>query len=578
MKLSKKIISLASLATVASVVTPLSLTSCSSIQLEDITDLKHPTFEQYPGDITSDNADEVYTNFVLSQSRQEDVIEDFKWGMWQNWMSYFDWSQHSNLNWDEKGDNINFEGHLKSLKVGIKDLEFGTTKIAPPSTEHPATYPTVSFKMRIVVEGQTKVNNSSADFAENHTEHNVKLTCDVEYKDMLFFAYLSSRNDKTQGNGSESLAKYYQQAWFITTCSDNNMLNIHSYNQKEYHIKYNATWSDHVYRYIDGKETEQFNNGTFKGDIDSPEEMARINEYKDYSWSMQYDDELGKEIMKPGTGWDAWFNQEPQAIVANAILLDYVSWYIPDATSEEGNPDEMRAEASTMAKNIFTPISQKSIDRPYWGEDAAAQDANYLDSSMSIQLPAESKFVKALQANPNVDIHFAQGYLTTKGGKQAFNQIPYDRSSHVNCFFDEVTSKGTVESERHFIDKTMPVPEKTLPVQFSFYTDLPCRLSSNQPLGRPGQPQKIFLDLPFVVANLNGYGFDGDKCITTSGINDGLQFTIPTSINTPDGVNPFAMRFFLDGGDECILDFSNPKYSGDHQVVLPVQLENINQK
>lgn len=541
MKLTKKLIPLASVATAASIVTPLSLTSCGSISLTDITNMATPDFKQYSGQtsiVDIQSATDQYRVWCMDKDNEKDFIEDMKWGIFQNWKSYFDDFGEFDFEYQiQPGLGETYyayhDGSLKSLQFGINKISFGKVEVGQPGSEKKMTLPTLSCKMKIVVRGEIDANFSNQPKSAYYEKHQTTITADVEYKDMPFFVYSTVRSDKSVGHSSTLDPLLYQQQWFVTTCQDSSTQELQRLNPHAFDIKYNVSYTDDVTQIIGGvpsKNTDE-RRGSASGDINSATKLETLNRYKDYSWgpSLSFlDSSAMMNAGTPGAGWQAWIQNNPQALVANIVLLDNATHYFKPGQVP------LTAETGELGDNIYDAVVTRG----------GIQGEYYLPS-FGINIPA---------GTPEID----QGKIMVETGVLRNNGFePADWGK-----IKETTSDFAVDDpSRHYFNQVGP--DDPIAIQ-PMGSQNPCTVLTWAP---SLSGDKMFLSIPVKMIGFNDYSFDS---ATGRYIASNLTFNIPSNI---DGA-PTALRFtinFTDSRTEpatCLLDFSQPQMS--REIVLDI--------
>ncbi len=344
-----KFIPFATLTATSLGVVPLTtLISCgqSEIKMVDITNIDEdgPKFDRYTGEI-NDSKDAIAKFIDFAQNRYDDLVLDMQWGTWQNWMSFYNWSEFIG---EQQGyGRFEYkEPKLNSLEFGMNKPTFSKVKIAPPGTpeKYHTEYNSVSFDMRSVVDG---IATTCDDWYDNdrpcmETTHHVHLDVTTNIENLIMFAYLGQRNDKTLGLGLGLPAVAFQPVWLIVPHEDAEQQLIYSYNQHQFNIRYNAKLVDEVHEKQYDKEgnviyeREFTQSGNISGDIDRANEMEEISRYKSYAWRYEGNDGIN-DYYSPTVGWQAWFNQSPEAFIANAIIPDMGTHYLPAETTTNKN-------------------------------------------------------------------------------------------------------------------------------------------------------------------------------------------------------------------------------------------------
>lgn len=556
MKLTKKLIPLTGILGLTAIVTPLSFTSCDAgVSLEDLKKMVDPQIEKFSGDIeNSVDATKAYKRFI--EHNPEEFIKDIKWGVRQNWDSFFDWSNHTYTPTGEPGtptQKRKFQSQPYELHFGMSKPKIGSVNICAPATP-PEIYgvdvPTISFKMKTVVKAKvfSIIASEDTDISENYTEHNVTFSCEAEYKDVPFFAYLSSRNDKTNG-ASGSPASYFKQTWFITTCQDNDAQELHSLNQQAWSIDYSAKLDDEIYDVVEGKRPDQpsLRSGNVTSHIDTAAKLQVLNRFKDYSWN-NYDD--------PGQGWEAWFEQQPEAYVANAVLLDNATEYFDaEDTKQQGDAYVENSRFGLSLSNIL-PTEYQAF--------------NTVMGSVSFQLPANYRNAQIL------DVQVAPGYWNTSGQQPKFTAFSDEDLQQIR--FTESTAK-LEDSQRHYhTQDTSSIPT---PIEFQFAKGpcLPYTPISNPAIAEPIVAKQNY-NLPITIYNIDAYELDNGSGMQQKWVSDSLTFSIPQQVklnSTGENVR-LVLEFLLhikdDSGEGTLsldLDFSEPSTNRDVTFSIPTK-------
>ncbi|XQP55606.1 MAG: hypothetical protein ACOQNY_02240 [Mycoplasmoidaceae bacterium] len=575
MKLSNKFIPIITAAGLASVVTPLSLVSCTpgSVSLTDIKYMDEPDFEKCTRtDITGDDANaiatKVYKDFAVKYV--DDFMEDMKWGVSQNWDSFFEKSNHKYI-WDEDPSqpsaNRRFHGNLKELKFGMTTPTFGKVKISAPSTpeQYRKELPTISFKMKVVVKAEVSTSYGKGKDVENdYDKHTISFTCETEYKDVIFFAYLSARNDKTLGTTTGD-KDFFAQRWFITTCQDNDGQRFHELNQQPWSISFKANWSDTVKEYEDGEPSDvpaEERTGNISATIDTARKLQYWNNYKDYSWE-NYD--------SPSRGWEDWMNLEPQSLVANAILLDNATHYI-SAKAGSGQEGGYYVDNNTLALDLLGAIKNGYLEdlsgQPAQGEWGPNSTHKPYLSTVNLQLPDAAD---APLPSSTIELWETPVVKNSAGKWVELTEAQVEESAKIY----EITSDGDASSRHYHLkadDENTPKIYMTFPINQRCLSPFEME-SANRPESAI-VAAKMPYKLPVSVHNISKYQiYDPDALEQADAyLTDSLRFTIPTSIQYEGKKSPFGLQFTvkIDGADvsKPILDFSEPSTMLD--VVLDI--------
>ena len=282
MKLKNKLIPLAVVATAAAAVVPLTV-SCSNseVSVSEINNVdaalpgflpyqKNPGFLEYDESKYTEEefATQEYTAFV--KQNPQAFVDDLRWGVYQNWLSFY---ENSNFKQTFTPDALGaqtvtaleFNSDLKSLKFGATTPTFSTTEIVYPGQGQKAkhTANTVSFKMHVEIEAEVRTyrTNIGSFGSLNGTAKSVKTikaSTDVEYKNMIFFAYPAARDSKLDlaywANATATGSGEYKTTsltpnkevdtdapgWFITISSLQSSQDQYKYDFDDWGINYDS--------------------------------------------------------------------------------------------------------------------------------------------------------------------------------------------------------------------------------------------------------------------------------------------------------------------------------------------------
>lgn len=323
MKLKNKLIPLTTFATAVAAITPLTVLSSCTPSAKSIKGLTEPTFAKYEGQYGSANLTEAYSKFAKEQPGN--FKADYTWGVYQNWMSFFDNSEIDGSEVDHEGTHV-YKRNAKtnSIKFGMSTPKFSSHKIGAPGIKG-LEYPTISFKINFsidvkleVVDGYTDGVSALPDETETHT---IKFSVEAEYKNMPYFAYFAQRQNKDRFDHG---AKNATPHWWITFASESKSQYAYRYAQGlDWGIKAKGNYSDEVVTTSRkaGGETKRVKLGgklnTTINDYQSFESLAMLKNYNRAIW------------------WP-WFNPSkdmqtfPALLLANAVLMDNESYYFSD--------------------------------------------------------------------------------------------------------------------------------------------------------------------------------------------------------------------------------------------------------
>ncbi len=512
--------------TLATSIAPLALTSCGKeIALRNIPlNMDTPEFTAFSGELTSkDKVIEEYKKFA--ETRPNDFYEDMAWGTYQNWMSFFNWSNvDKQVALYDPGEGGEWEWHpfkyyseLKSLEFGMTSPTFGTIKIRPPA--HPETeaetFATASFKMRTRL--SATVTTKIWDDAAKETKHEIFFDCTTDIKNILMHAYYAQRNDKTLvGVSHEYHPDAYLSSWIITPHTDSRTQYQYQYDLQDWSIGYNARMTDKITRVYDDHTDEYTDGGTFTGVVNTPSLMDTICSYKSYDWTAIVDhytrwDENHYLVQNfdPSTGWNAWFNQSPEAYIANAIIPDIFTHYFPRGFKPTEDDENGYMETSESPSAPF----QYQTDFDY---------ANL--SGWTYQLRAPEGQVQRITMD---HYDYKLGYMSDDAN--GFVPIPDEDEDKTI----ELSELGDATEIKHY----HPADASNL-----ITIEIPV---TGKGLKTYNVSSKINLPLPIKVNNASNYILDKDvKTGDESYIMSDLLFELPTTFEGEDKENyPSAVQF-----------------------------------
>lgn len=367
MKLKTKLIPLASIATACAAITPISLTACSTAyKMTNIYGMTEPTFDQYaPGEyVTEEDATRAYIHFMEANPKY--FIEDMKWGIYQNWMSFYENSNYAITldGWYEK-----FNSKINSLNCAVTAPTFGTVKIN--TGENIEEYPTLSFKMKVDVDAEVEsAFDSSRDIT---TTHRIKASGEAKYDNMLIFAYPATRNDKTHGTNYISpesmLVDTTKPGWFITISEDATQQFKYRHNFSGWNIDYSFDFNDIITKTNSktGVSTTSYETANYDSFVDTYIELENLIDLKTYSYSDPTI--IGGE--GPNAAWKKWINQSSESVLANTVLLDCVTHYLNKCNSQcyMYVPEHLSTECISTTTNVnldgalYYPASDFTYDQ-----------------------------------------------------------------------------------------------------------------------------------------------------------------------------------------------------------------------
>lgn len=487
-------------------IAPCTLTSCGDgFKLKDITNIFEPTFKQYQG--TPETTDDIISAYKsFAEKNWDDFLADMEWSTKQNWMSFLDWSNTVfNVYYSEGGSKVGefrFDGDLVSLKFGMTKPTFGEVDIRSPGSEKTQKFATASFKMRTVVEA--KVTTEDWNDGGIYTDHHIFFDCTTDIKNILMHAYYAQRNDKTLINKARrEKPGMYSSSWIITPHTDS-PTNLHyQYDLQEYCISYSATMSDEIVRhYPDGRKDRYTDAGTYSGDIDTPNEIDTICAYKSYDWDGEIEQINENEIpdvlvnyFSPSTGWRNWFNQRPEAWIANAIVPDMFTHYF----RQDLQPEERKEDLGYLE---LTESPTASFLYGYWNNEPGQEtvENEYPAFGWTYQLTLDPESLRSMTLD---SVTYQLGQTNSAGKFVPFNEP---------LILDELGDQTGVahywhpEGEQNI---KMKIPEKPL-------ANKPRRVSS-----------KISLPITFIMQNADQYVTSEEAKSGQRNIISSLQFELP---------------------------------------------------
>lgn len=374
MKLKTKLIPLAVAATTATAIVPITLTSCSGVSVRDISSAEaaKPSFEpmdKEPKLINAEFQDQneyatnKYVKFV--KANPSAFVEDLAWGTYQNWLSFYDNSNFVVTD-DEYDDEVlvKFNSELKSLRFGASTPKFSTVDILQPGAGLDAkkTYNTVSFKMKIEVEAEVKTYQTiyDKDLGYTYTQTTsqlIKASTNVEYNNMIFFAFPGSRDNKIYGAGNavmynnnvgnydytitstagESDVDTSVPGWFITISDNsNNPAALYDYYFDDWSLSYSSDIAiEKTIQTGDEKPITGYVGGNVSKTISTSDELNRLVFMKHYASPIGGEAALLSNADQGQTSVQqnliSWFNQEEEQIIANSVLMDTMSYYLSNS-------------------------------------------------------------------------------------------------------------------------------------------------------------------------------------------------------------------------------------------------------
>lgn len=389
MKLKSKLIPILTVASAATIATPLILTSCAkTLAMDDLLlsdTAAKPTFSpiqnQDPFE-TNSEATEKYIEFIKEDPSR--WVQDAKWGIYQNWMSFFDWANY--------GDTVGkwelgfYDAKLLTLEAGVSEPTFDKVNIAKPSSRD-VEYNTISFKMKVHVVAM--VNTIDPTTAGTYITRKIETTVETEYKDMIFFAYPASTdvkgypvyageeaNDRRVPTGNPDSIR---TGWFITI-SDNSedQEKYKYYTSKDWGIKYSASMKIETTRtdYTTGQKTKVVDEGAFDGNVNKYETFNQLVNLKNYK--------LDSSAM-------SWYEQDPGAILANALLLDVITYYYSSVVIVPSIKAEKNLEGEINPVSDRTTDEAKKVILTGWG---------FQDSNISAQSGLQ---IESMTLTPYID-------------------------------------------------------------------------------------------------------------------------------------------------------------------------------
>lgn len=346
MKLKNKLVPFTCIAAATSVVVPLTV-SCgnSTIAVDDINSVERamPTFEQHdvePQFLEFDESKETEAQFATREyvsfvkKNPQAFVDDLRWGTYQNWLSFYDNSDFTL--WEVGSPVLKFDSQIKSLKFGATTPTFSTVNVVKPGQgpDQKNEYDTVSFKMRVEVEADVTTLHSRGGNIYKSVK-TIKLASDVEYKNMIFYAFPASRDNKINLSRYAWLGMYGNKTtpekmnvdlvntdnpgWFITISDLTGEQEAYRYNLEDWAINCNAHLEiDQITTVNSSEETHTNTKANYNETID------KIDELNDWVNAKSYADE-GSHYNYPNF-WD-WFDQTPQQLLANSALMDTMSYY-----------------------------------------------------------------------------------------------------------------------------------------------------------------------------------------------------------------------------------------------------------
>lgn len=356
MKLKHKLIPTLAVASTIAAVTPFSLSACSndSLKMTDLLNMKTPTFYKYqPTDskyLEPAAATQLYVDFM--ESNPNNSVIDMKWGIYQNWLSAFDNSNYAyipTIGSKSKYFEI-YNAQMNKLNVGVTPLKFGEVAINVPG-KGTETYHTLSFKMSI--EAEIDVKTTYGLDRSKTTTHKIKVSSTAEYRNMLFFAYAATRNDKTHGNSkdpSEMPVDTTKGGWWITISEDSEVQYNYRRNYSDWGIDYTFDFDDVITDHDDVTKKDIVTHKTAKygSTIDTYVELENLIGLKTFGYKENV------PLEEQDEAWRNWFTQDANSILANCILLDNVSYYLSDCHSSPYMyvPEGLSAE-SELGENEY---------------------------------------------------------------------------------------------------------------------------------------------------------------------------------------------------------------------------------
>lgn len=368
MKLKTKLMPLAILTVASGAIVPLS-TACSNNSGLKMTNLNSvedalPKFDQLATDndwLDDDDATDEYV--ALLKKNPGAFVEDMKWGIYQNWLSFYENSDFQIVDEDEitSAPKFLFDSEINSLKVGVSEPKLSTVQIYVPGEgkDQDHEYNTISFKMKVDVDADVKTLNRNGVVSYK----NIKASTEVEYKNMIFYAFAASRDEKVP---SQEDVNYYfddytdryvpyplnpnmdydttKPGWFITISDISGNQDLYDYNQEDWGITYSGSMVCDNTTYINGQESHKVNTYEYSDNVDNSAKLNNLVNRKSY-----FNNVNGGSLYNEN--WWMWFNQEPEQLIANSVLMDTVTHYFP--TTVFSTP---KLVSTDQSKELFGPM------------------------------------------------------------------------------------------------------------------------------------------------------------------------------------------------------------------------------
>ncbi|MBQ0045841.1 MAG: hypothetical protein KBS35_03040 [Mycoplasma sp.] len=407
MKLKNKLIPLTTIAAGIAAVTPLTVLSSCVSGVTEIKGMQEPTFEKLTGQssITASAATAAYAKFAKEQP--ENFKTDYTWGVYKNWMSFFDDSNFRQRSYDEyEGWHVRSrKGKINSIKFGMSKPTFSSFKIGEPGKKK-LDYPTISFKVKLSVDADLTImdgyaQSQTAD-ADQSINHKIKFDVEADYKNMVYFAYTTQRQGKAKADEAANAdVTYSDPHWWITFASD-------SWEQYAYRNAHGLDWGIKVKGgYTDNVVVKSLTLGELSNQTMSGKLNTKIDNYSDFENLVYY--------KNYDANWSGWFNPTgenfPLLLLANAVLMDNESYYL-----------------SNLAPTPEIEADSRLSDYFKYGEEGRTESGNYnvsgwlyqphtkvVDIAPNISLIAKNKNGETIKSPINLpengDLEYSNHYL-----------------------------------------------------------------------------------------------------------------------------------------------------------------------